>query len=117
MCKKSVFTYNIHSPLLHTLLCCKQPAITKKLSEAGTVFTPQVVANAIVTGSTYKHYNISIGLDGWLLKNTQPGMSPITNIYELVEGVLMSGISRLIGACYLVYFDWVVRSLSKRGKD
>ncbi|CAM6001584.1 unnamed protein product, partial [Sphagnum balticum] len=84
-----------------------QPELTKVLSESGHVFSADEVAAAAVAGSTAKQFHVSVGsvLDGWLLKNTQPGMSPVTNAAEAVQSILLPGICRTIGMGYLVYFD------------
>jgi hypothetical protein len=67
------------------------------------------VARAIFNGCRDRDFFISVGLDGWLLKNTQPGMAPVTNIMESIQSVLLSGLCRFIGIFYLVYWDWIVK--------
>lgn len=84
-----------------------KPSITKKLSESGTVFSPSQVAKAIVDGSSAGCFSISIGLDGWLLQQAHPGLSPINNIWEVIQGILFSPIARLISIFYLLYWDYV----------
>ena len=49
------------------------------ISESGVVFTASTVAEDIVYYSTRGYFGISTGLDGWLLKQLHPGMTPINN--------------------------------------
>lgn len=85
-----------------------KPTITRLLSEAGSVFKPQEVARDIVVYSRLGYFGISTGLDGWLLKQVHPGMTPVNNLWEVLQGVLFSGLCRLISVGYLAYFDSVV---------
>lgn len=82
-----------------------KPAITKKLSESGTVFHPDAVAKATVRGSTVGLFGVAVGLDGWLLKQLHPGMSPINNLWELLEGILCCALARIISVFYLLAWD------------
>lgn len=82
-----------------------KPTITKKLSESGKVFTPQEVAKTIVQGSTAGYFSIPVGLDGWLLQQAHPGLSPINNAWEVLLGILFAGIARLISIVYLLLWD------------
>lgn len=90
-----------------------KPEITKKLSESGTLFSSKDVAFNIVEYSDRGYYGISTGTDGWMLKYLHPGMSPVNNIWEVWSGMFMTPIFRLISIGYLLYFDSIVKSLSK----
>jgi len=82
-----------------------KPNITKKLSESGSVFSTEVVAKKLVNGSTKGLFTITIGLDGWLLKQLHPGMSPLNNFWEVLEPILFSPLARIISLFYLYFWD------------
>lgn len=83
--------------------------MTRALSESGDVFTAAAVARAVVEGVEGRVFLIPIGLDGWLLRATQPGMSPVTSASEAVLGVLLGPLARLVGIGYLLHWDRLVR--------
>ena len=91
-----------------------KPDITKKLSESGAVFSPKEVAMNIVEYSDRGYFGIGTGLDGWLLKNLHPGMSPINNLWEVWTGILFAPLCRFISLFYLVHFDSVCKSALKK---
>lgn len=64
-----------------------KPKLTAQISESGCVFTPEEVAESIIKYAHLGYYNISIGVDGFLLKQVHPGMSPINNPIEFIEQV------------------------------
>ena len=82
-----------------------KPSITKKISESGTVFQAHDVARDIVHYSTLGYFGISIGLDGWLLKQLHPGMSPLNSIWEIAQQVVFSPLARIISVFYLAAWD------------
>jgi hypothetical protein len=71
-----------------------KPAITKMLSESGSVFKPADVARDIVTFSCRGYFGISTGFDGWLLKNLHGGMTPVNCVWESLQQVLFSSLAR-----------------------
>jgi hypothetical protein len=82
-----------------------KPDITKKLSESGSVFSPSVVARDIIRFSGQGYFGISTGLDGWLLKQLHPGMSPLNNVWEVTQGILFAPLCRFISIFYLIAWD------------
>ena len=86
-----------------------KPDITKKLSESGSVFSPLVVARDVVHFSGQGYFGISTGLDGWLLKQLHPGMSPVNNVWEVVQGILFAPLCRLISIFYVIAWDMECR--------
>lgn len=82
-----------------------KPDITRKLSESGSVFKSEEVAKDILTYSEAKYFGISTGLDGWLLKQLHPGMTPINNFSEVFQQILFSGFARLISVFYVLSWD------------
>jgi len=82
-----------------------KPSLTKKLSEAGEVFSPQKVAVDVVRLSNAGYFGISTGLDGWLLKQLHPGMTPLNNVWEVAQQVLFAPLCRLISIFYLASWD------------
>ena len=82
-----------------------KPMLSKKLSESGSVFNAKTVAKEIISCSNQRYFNISIGLDGWLLRQLHPGMSPINNIWEVIQGILFAPIARIISIPYLLSWD------------
>lgn len=94
-----------------------KPEITKKLSESGTVFSSKDVAYNIVEYSDRGYYGIASGIDGWMLKNLHPGMSPINNLWEVWTGILFAPLCRFISLFYLTHFDSVCKSSLKTIDD
>jgi hypothetical protein len=82
-----------------------KPAITKKLSESGSVFKPDEVARDLVTYSGMGYFGISTGLDGWFLTQVHPGMSPVNNIWETITPLFMAPLCRVISLCYVITWD------------
>jgi hypothetical protein len=82
-----------------------KPDITKKLSESGSVFSPVEVARDIVRFSGQGYFGISTGLDGWLLKQLHPGMSPVNNAWEVAQGIFFAPMCRLISIFYVMAWD------------
>jgi hypothetical protein len=82
-----------------------KPSLTARLSEAGSVFQPDKVAKDICRGSALGYFGIATGLDGWMLKQVHPGMSPVHNAWEVLIQILFSPLCRLISVFYLLYFD------------
>ena len=82
-----------------------KPLLTKKLSESGSLFKPADVAKDIVTYSNRGYFGISTGLDGWLLKQLHPGMSPVNCIWETVQPILFSPLARIISIFYVKMWD------------
>lgn len=44
-------------------------------------------------------------MDGWLLKQLHPGMTPVNNIWEVLQQIVFSPISRVIAVFYLISWD------------
>ena len=82
-----------------------KPTLTKKLSESGNLFKPDIVAVDILHQISCQYFGITTGLDGWLLKQLHPGMSPINNISELLQQILFCSIARIISVFYIIGWD------------
>jgi 3-dehydrosphinganine reductase len=94
-----------------------KPEITKKISESGSVFSSQEVASDIVSSSTAGYFNISTGLDGWMLRQLHPGMSPVNNLFECIQPVLFAPLSRIISIIYVLSWDQMAaEEVSKNAK-
>ena len=91
-----------------------KPVITRLLSESGQVFSPQAVAKDLVAYSSRGYFGISTGLDGWILKQLHPGMSPINSAAEVVQQVLFSGLARIISVFYVLAWDSLVQTELKK---
>ena len=96
-------------------MTCK-PDITKKLSESGNVFSAAVVASDILNYSSKGYFGISTGLDGWLLKQCHPGMTPCNNLWEVAQGIFFSPLCRFIGLFYIIGWDREVSFAAKKEK-
>ena len=81
-----------------------KPAVTQKLSESGQLFTPDQVATDIIAQSQKGYFSLTTGLDGWLLKQVHPGMSPVTNLAESLQQVIFAPFCRAIS--FFVLWDW-----------
>lgn len=88
--------------------------ITKKLSESGSVFAPADVAKDIINYSTKGYFNISTGLEGWVLKQVHPGMSPINNIWEAVQGIIFSPLCKVIAVFSILGWQSECASYTKK---
>jgi 3-dehydrosphinganine reductase len=82
-----------------------KPNLTKQLSESGNLFKPDTVAVDILSQISSRYFGITTGLDGWLLKQLHPGMSPINNISELLQQILFCSIARIISVFYIIGWD------------
>lgn len=72
------------------------------------VFSAKQVAQDLVNGSTLGHFGIATGLDGWLLKQLHPGMSPVNDGWEALEQVLCASLARLVALAYVLSWDGLV---------
>merc|ERR1711871_195975 len=82
-----------------------KPFLTKKLSESGSVFKAEEVARDIVNYSNKGYFGISTGLDGWLLKQLHPGMSPVNVFWEVLQQIAFAPLARAISIFYLKVWD------------
>ena len=82
-----------------------KPYLTKKLSESGSVFRAEDVAKDIVNYSNKGYFGISTGLDGWLLKQLHPGMSPVNVLWEVLQQIVFAPLARAISIFYLKIWD------------
>lgn len=82
-----------------------KPELTKKISESGSVFPAKDVADDIVDGSAKGFYNISTGLDGWMLKQLHPGMSPVNNLWDAFQPVMFAPLCRAISIVYVAVWN------------
>lgn len=92
-----------------------KPDLTRRLSESGSVFSAPQVARDIHRFSTIGYFNISTGLDGWLLRMLHPGMSPINNVWEAVQPVAFAPIARVISIIYVAM--WNIMCLEEHNKN
>jgi hypothetical protein len=49
-------------------------------------------------------------MDGWLLKQLHPGMTPVNNLWEVVQQIVFGPISRVIAVFYLLSWDSMCRA-------
>ena len=94
-----------------------KPEVTRLLSDATAVTSPQEVASAIIDGMADGKYHISVGLDGWLLANLCCGMSPIQHGAEVVQQILVLSLARLISIPYLMEFSSKIGGFLKKKKS
>jgi 3-dehydrosphinganine reductase len=85
-----------------------KPLITRLLSESGQVFEAIQVASDIAAGSANGQFSISTGLDGWMLRQLHPGMTPLNNLWEVTQQVLFSSLARFIALFYVTAWDRTV---------
>lgn len=85
-----------------------KPSLTKIISESGQIFPPNAVAKDIIRDAEAGCFNISTGMDGWLIKQLHPGMSPFNNVFEVLQQIMFASLARLIAVFYLLYWDYVV---------
>ena len=90
-----------------------KPALTKALSDSGSLFQPSDVARDLVTYSTKGYSHISTGLDGWLLKMLHPGMGPMNHLWETAQPIIFAPLARIISLFYVVSWDWMCAAEAK----
>jgi 3-dehydrosphinganine reductase len=88
-----------------------KPLITKKLSESGSVYSPHSVALDIVRLSACGYFGISTGLDGWMLKQVHPGMSPVNHWAEVIQPLIFAPMARIISIFVVLSWDSMVAKL------
>lgn len=93
-----------------------KPSITQLISSAGHIFSPEEVACKLVECVEAGKFGISIGLDGWLLKQLHPGMSPLNDFFEVLESVLFPCLARFISLFYLQGWDALVKEHCNKGE-
>ena len=94
-----------------------KPALTKLLSDTGSVFKPQKIAEDILKGIDFGRFYIYHGFDGFFLAMLNSGMTPAHSLLEGVRQVLCVSLFRLISFFYLFSFDKVIaRNLTVKDK-
>lgn len=78
------------------------------------MFSAKDVAVDLVNYSTQGHFGISTGLDGWLLKQVHPGMSPVNNVLEVAQQVLFASLARFIAVFYILSWDNMVKAQTNK---
>lgn len=91
-----------------------KPALTKRISESGQVFSPATVAKDIIFYSGRGYFGISTGLDGWLLKQLHPGMSPVNTWAETWQQIFIASFARIIAVFYVLSWDAEVAKTEKK---
>lgn len=56
--------------------------IQSKLASFGTVFKPEQISKDVWSGVEYGNFQITHGLDGFMLGNLTAGMSPVHNMWD-----------------------------------
>jgi len=90
-----------------------KPSITKKISESGHLFSSDEVALSLIKSSDLNYYSLYVGLDGWMLTQVHPGMSPVTNWGESLIQIAVSGICRIIGIFYIISWKQIIRQSNR----
>jgi 3-dehydrosphinganine reductase len=90
-----------------------KPEITRVLSETSGLFSAERVAKQMVHAMLQNNpsFNVSIGLDGFLLHNISGGMGPVRNISDALGQIFLSGIFRFVSLFYLWDFGRTVAKL------
>ena len=82
------------------------------------MFSAKAVARDLVDYSTLGYFGISTGLDGWLLKQLHPGMSPVNSALEALQQVCFASLARAIAICYVLSWDSLVKAeVNKQQQD
>ncbi|KAI6647311.1 3-ketodihydrosphingosine reductase isoform X1 [Oopsacas minuta] len=95
-----------------------KPELTKILSETGSVFKPQKIAEDILKGIDFGRFYIYHGFDGFFLAMLNSGMSPVHSLLEGVRQVALLSLFRFISFFYLLGFDrTIARKLMEKEKN
>ena len=95
-----------------------KPELTKVLSDSGSLFTPQKIADDILKGIDFGRFYIYHGMDGFLLAMLNCGMSPVHSLLEGVRQIAVVSLFRLISFYYLLDFDrTIARKLAEKDKS
>lgn len=85
-----------------------KPGITKKLSSAGGLLSPDLVAHSIMKSALRGEFFSSVGVDGWLLSQLSHGMCLPQSVGEFVALVVLSPICRLVATGYGLWMRFVI---------
>lgn len=92
-----------------------KPEETKLISDNGA-FPPAQVANAIVNAAARGHFQVYVGLDGWMLAKLTAGMSPQPIPFEAIVEVALMPLLRLISLVYLKMWSFQISSYQRKQK-
>eukprot|EP00936_MAST-01D_sp_MAST-1D-sp1_P002399 g2399.t1 len=84
-----------------------KPVECKRISEGAGLVSAENVAKAAVHGMLAGHSVIGFGIDGFMLNHLTVGMMPSNTWLDLLTGVFVLPIFRLIGRGYTAFFDHI----------
>lgn len=90
-----------------------KPLETKLITQSGNLISPEVVANKLFQDALAGKFFSTVGFNGFLLSVVSAGMSPFSSIFEILIQWILMGSFRLISACYLMYFQEIIRNCMK----
>ncbi|KZC10134.1 PREDICTED: 3-ketodihydrosphingosine reductase [Dufourea novaeangliae] len=90
-----------------------KPLETKLISETTSLVSPGVVADKLFRDALAGKFFSTVGVEGFILTVLCSGMSPFSSIVELVVQSMLSGLFRLISACYIIHFQKIIRNCIK----
>lgn len=101
------FPPDTDTPQLQAEVPQRSPIMTD-LAAFGKTFQPQQIAKEVWAGVESGTFQITHGLDGFLLGTLTAGMSPAHSIWTALTQVLLMGMFRMVGLVYMMLFDRVV---------
>lgn len=90
-----------------------KPLETKLITQSGNLISPEVVANKLFQDALAGKFFSTVGFNGFLLSVVSAGISPFSSIFEILIQWILMGSFRLISACYLMYFQEIIRNCMK----
>ncbi|MCO5549465.1 hypothetical protein L7F22_002936 [Adiantum nelumboides] len=95
-----------------------KPEVTKVISGCSTAMDAADVARKAVDGIKAGNFSISCNFDGWMLCIATAGMSPQPSAVLAFAEILLSGISRLVGLCYIwTWYQTLIKWTKQHNKD
>ena len=95
----------------------QKPVECKRISEGAGLFAAETVARATVDGMLRGDGVVSLGLDGWMLSHLTAGMLPADSWAQLLTGVCLWPLLRLVAVGHTAYYDHICISEARRKPD
>lgn len=82
-----------------------KPAECKAISEGAGLFSADAVGRKTVEGMCRGDALVGFGVDGWMLNHLTAGMLPSNSWPELLAGLFLWPLFRLVGLAHVAYYD------------
>ncbi|XP_012282094.1 3-ketodihydrosphingosine reductase [Orussus abietinus] len=95
-----------------------KPVETQLITQSSNPYKPELIAEQLIDDALEGKFFSTVGFEGFMLTTLCAGMSPLSSISEMILQVMLSGLLKIIGTCYQVYFRMVIENCKqKREKE